>query len=155
MLRRCCLLLVMVFGLMGCYKPSLTASNSSLMSSYKKITQTRQLAPYNQVVVKGRLNVSLHTGYRHPQVILTGDGRDLAQVVTNIKNNTLFISMTGKARPYYAEVAVEIRTHDLNSFTYDGVGVISGSQLNTRYLNLSITNPKNQLYFLIFFVVVD
>lgn len=132
------LFIALFLGLVGCHHTP--SSNTSPNIFYNKTTQTRQLAPFNKVIVEGgRVNVNLHTGYKRPQIILHGVLSDVQQMVTNVKNNTLFV-IVGKNNPYYGPLTVDIRTRNLDSFSYKGVGNISGSQLNTRHLNLSITN---------------
>ncbi|OGV48140.1 MAG: hypothetical protein A3F46_01490 [Legionellales bacterium RIFCSPHIGHO2_12_FULL_42_9] len=135
------LVIALFLGLVGCHHtPSSTTSFTLLQ---KTTTQTRQAAPFNQVVVKGgRINVNLHTGYTRPKVILHGELSDVQQVVTKVKNNTLFV-IEGEKHPYYGPLTVDIRTRNLDSFTYNGVGTITGPLLNTRHLNLSITNSGN------------
>ena len=112
------------------------------MVSYHKITQTRAVPAYSRVIVNGPFNVKLHTGYRKPEVILQGDSQDLQQVFTRVQNNTLIITV-GAGYPKAGQLSVDIRTQTLNAFSYDGVGTISGPQLNTRYLDLAISNPGN------------
>lgn len=101
--------------------------------------QSRFIPAFNQVAVEGRLNVNLHTGYRKPQVILHGDPRDLAQVSTLVKNNTLLVGLQ-PGYPKFGGVSVDIRGRYLNSFFYRGAGQINGPHLNTGLLDISITN---------------
>jgi hypothetical protein len=124
--------------LVGCHHAPQLSTSSKI--PYHNTTQSRQVAAFNQVVVQGgRVNVNLHTGYNRPQVILQGDLNDVQQVVTRVKNNTLFV-VVGEKHPYYGPLTVDIRTRNLDSFTYTGTGTITGSALNTRHLNLSLTN---------------
>lgn len=94
---------------------------------------------FNQVVVQGRMDVSLHTGYRKPQIILRGDPRDLAQLSTAVKDNTLLVGLT-PGYPKFGLVSIDIRGRYLNSFIYNGAGQIRGPRLNTGLLDISITN---------------
>lgn len=109
------------------------------------VLQNRIVPAFNQVIVKGRLNVSLHTGCRQPQVILHGDPRDIAQVSTLVANNTLVVT-SNSGYPGYSELLVEICARSLRSFNYQGAGTITGNNLHINSLDLSITNPgKTQL----------
>lgn len=109
------------------------------------ITQTRVLANFSQVMVKGRINIRLHTGARKPQVIIRGDAKDLEQVHTLMKGYTLCVSI-GDGYPQHGPITMDIYAKQLNSFTYDGIGVIKGTNLYTRYLDLSIANPESTIF---------
>lgn len=102
--------------------------------------QIRQMPAFNRVNVEGKLNVSLHTGYQHPSIILRGDPRDLSRISTRISDDNLFIAI-GKRYPNYGPVSVEIRSHYLNAFNYKGAGVITGTNIHSGLLDLSIDNP--------------
>lgn len=104
--------------------------------------QTHPLPAFNQVVVQGRVNVSLHTGYARPEVLMRGDPRDLTQAIIEVHNNTLLINL-GEGYPRYGAVSAEIRGHFLNGFIYKGAGTITGTRLYSGLLNLSIDNPGN------------
>ena len=136
------LVIALFLCLQGCHHTPAGTHSTTSISSGKRTSQTRQLAAFNQVVVTGRINVNLHTGYKRPQVILQGELSDVQQVITKVKNNTLFVTV-GQKHPYYAPLTVDIRTRNLDSFHYVGVGTISGARLNTRHLNLSIANSGN------------
>ncbi|CEK12085.1 GIN domain-containing protein [Legionella hackeliae] len=106
----------------------------------KKALQYRQLPAFNQVTIEGNVNVSLHTGYKHPQLILHGDPTDLLQVQTAVSGSSLSISV-GKGYPRCGPITAEIRGRYLNAFTYHGAGTITGNNLHSRVLDLSIENP--------------
>lgn len=101
--------------------------------------QNRPMLAFNQVQVSGAIDVSLHTGYKNPQIILRGDPRDLVKVITVVKDNNLLVSLD-KHDPQYGAVSVEIRGHYLNSFSYEGSGTVRGPRLNSGLLDLSIKN---------------
>jgi hypothetical protein len=101
--------------------------------------QYRAVEGFNQVDAQGRININLHTGYKKPQLILRGDPRDLAQVQTIVRNDTLYISL-GTGYPQFGQVSVDVRGRFLNKFRYVGAGTITGSQLNTRLLDLYLEN---------------
>lgn len=106
----------------------------------KPTTEYRKVAAFNQVDVQGRMNVQLHTGYREPRVVLRGDPRDLVQVKTTVQSNTVYISI-GNGFPQHGPVTADIQGRFLNRVHYVGAGTISGNRLNTRLLDMSITNP--------------
>ncbi|KGP64051.1 hypothetical protein EP47_03780 [Legionella norrlandica] len=139
MLKRCYLLSLVIFLLANCahHKPQLPPVEVKNPST--RTNQFRQVSSFNQVVVQGRLNVTLHTGYKKPAVMLRGDPRDLTQVSTIVKNNTLYVSL-GAGYPDYGTVNVDIRSTFLNRFRYEGAGVITGNNLHTSYLDLYIAN---------------
>ena len=101
--------------------------------------QNRQVPAFTRVSVKGRLNVSLHTGYRHPHVVLRGDSRDLANVVVNVVNGVLQVTL-GPDYPRYSGVQVDIDSRYLNSFEYHGAGLVTGTQLHTGLFEVLIDN---------------
>ncbi|MDP1604579.1 MAG: DUF2807 domain-containing protein [Legionella sp.] len=142
MLKRPLLLICLTLLLLGCARTPLP---QTVLPVVKKTTQTRAVAAYNDVVAEGRINVSLHTGYAKPQVILRGDPRDLAKVVTIVHNGTLLVSIPNDS-PRFGPVTAEIRTRFLNSFTYKGVGTITGQRINSSFLDLSITNPGRTIF---------
>lgn len=106
----------------------------------KKALQHRQLPAFNKVTVEGNVNVSLHTGYSHPKLILHGDPTDLLQVKTVVTGSSLLISV-GKGYPRCGPITAEIRGRYLNAFNYRGVGTITGNNLHSGLLDLSIDNP--------------
>jgi hypothetical protein len=141
MLKRCSLLILMVFFLASCMfhhgdkkRPVPIASLPA-----KKVTEHRRFSSLSRVEVQGQINVTLHTGYRKPQIVLRGDSRDLAQVKTVVSVNGLLLSL-GRGYPQYGQIHVDIQARELNSFTYKGGGLVDGSQLYTRFLDLYLEN---------------
>jgi hypothetical protein len=94
---------------------------------------------FNEVSVKGAMNVSLHTGYRQPAVILRGSPSYFSQIKTEVKKNRLIIKELKKGL-CCGDLTVEIRTQKLNDFSYSGSGVITAKQLHSNLLNLDINN---------------
>lgn len=140
MLKRCYLLILIIFLLSSCAHhsthPVAKPPVSNINTSSK---QYRNVPLFNQIQATGRVNLNVHTGYKTPQLILKGDPRDLAQVQTKVSNNTLYINV-GKGFPQHSEITVEVRGRFLNKFRYAGAGIITGTQLNTRYLDLYLAN---------------
>lgn len=139
MFKQCFLLILLVFILAGCshkgQKPPVPVTHYASSSA----NQYRQVTAFNQVDVQGRLNIHLHTGYKKPQVILTGDPRDLAQVKAVVMQNTLYLSL-GNGYPRFGAVNADIRGQFLNRLHYVGAGTIRGDRLHTSYLDLYLEN---------------
>ncbi|MGQ3889209.1 GIN domain-containing protein [Legionella sp. CNM-1927-20] len=138
MLRRSLILFFLILFLAGCTRTYVSAPKTIL--TVGKTTQTRVLPAFNDVIVHGRINVSLHTGYAKSKVILRGDPRDLAQINISSSNSRLFVSLLD-AYPQHGPINIEIRTRHLNTFSYQGSGTINGQHLNSGLLDLFITNP--------------
>ncbi|WP_298627488.1 DUF2807 domain-containing protein [uncultured Legionella sp.] len=139
MFKRCYLLILLVFILAGCSHQVQKPPVAETKSAPRSTTQNRPVTAFNQVDVQGRINVHLHTGYKKPQVILTGDPRDLAQVKTVVTQNTLYVVL-GNGYPRYGAVNADIRGRFLNGFHYVGAGTIRGQRLHTSYLDLYLEN---------------
>ncbi|WP_242604236.1 GIN domain-containing protein [Legionella beliardensis] len=116
------------------------ATSGAMPIAINRATQTRVMPSFNDVFIQGRINVSLHTGYAEPKVILRGDPRDLAQVNLSVNNGRLLILLL-KGYPQHGAVNIEVRTRHLNTFSYKGSGIIDGRRLNSGLLDLFITNP--------------
>lgn len=139
MIKRCYLLILIVFLLAACAHHGSKRPMPEVNPSGVHTKQYRQVTAFNQIDVQGRVNINLHTGYKQPQVILTGDTRDLAQVKVVVNNNTLYLAL-GNGYPRYGMVNADIRGRFLNRLHYVGAGTISGSQLHTSLLDLSLSN---------------
>lgn len=101
--------------------------------------QTKVFRPFDQIRVEGPFNVSLHTGFKQPKVVLSGDMTSFSQIHMLVRNGVLFIGCdTGcsKKGPF----SLRIQTHHLRSFAYRGKGTIVGKKLHTTQLNLDIKN---------------
>lgn len=105
------------------------------------VVQNRVQGSFSQIKAKGNFNISLHTGYKKPVVILRGDARDLAQLHTYVKDSSLMIEL-GKGFPRYGAVAAEIRSRHLNQFSFKGKGNINGSRIHSGFLELDIDNSE-------------
>lgn len=139
MLKRCYLLILMVIFLTACAHHQKTP-REEVQGVGSSIKEFRRITSFTEVDVQGKINITLHTGYKKPEVILRGDPRDLAQIKTTVSSSTLFIVL-GKGYPRYGAVHADIRGQSLDRVRYVGAGVISGTQLNTRFLDLYIQNP--------------
>jgi len=94
---------------------------------------------YTHVYVQGDVDVILHTGSIHPQVILRGDPRDLASVVWSVNDGILRIN-EGKGFPKFGRVQVELSMQHLSTFSYHGSGNIMGRNLHSNGLDVIIVN---------------
>ncbi len=139
MLKRYFSLILIVFLFTGCVHHGPKIPPTAVNTSGVSIKQNRPVTAFNQVDVVGRVNVNLHTGYKQPQVILTGDSRDLAQVKTIVTQNTLYIVL-GEGYPQFGAVSADIRGRFLNRVHYVGAGVINGNQIHTSLLDLFLAN---------------
>ncbi|STX52834.1 Protein of uncharacterised function (DUF2807) [Legionella busanensis] len=138
MLRRSLILFFLILFFVGCARTHISAPKTVIPVG--KTTQTRILPAFNDVFVQGKMNVSLHTGYAKSKVILRGDPRDLVQINMSVDNSRLFVSLLD-AFPQHGPINIEIRTRHLNTFSYQGIGTITGPHLNSGLLDLFITNP--------------
>ncbi|EHL29244.1 hypothetical protein LDG_8678 [Legionella drancourtii LLAP12] len=107
--------------------------------SYHSTTQYKQLTAFNRIEAQGQINVTLHTGYRKPQVVLKGDPRDLQQVKAVVVQNTLYLSIGG-GYPQHGAIHADIQTHYLSGFSYKGAGLVNGSQIHSSALDLVLVN---------------
>ncbi len=143
MLNRYSSLIVVVFllGLAGCvhHKAASTATENKHTTTAKPTKQYRKVESFTQVDIQGAINVNLHTGYKKPQVLLTGDPRDLAQIKTVIKNSTLYLSI-GSGFPKFGPVSADVRSRFLNSIRYVGAGHLKGMQLKSSMLDVYLAN---------------
>ncbi|AHE68317.1 GIN domain-containing protein [Legionella oakridgensis] len=133
MLKRSFLLILSALLLTSCGRHPVTSS------PVQQAQQIRPVSTFTRVKVTGNINVSLHTGYSRPQVILRGDPRDLAFIATRVVQGTLFVELSG-GLPHYGAVHAEIRGRYLNSFVYKGTGVITGTKLRSSLLDIVINN---------------
>lgn len=120
---------------------------------YKKLTVThmpKAVSPppsvlyvtpalFNQIDVHGRMNVHLHTGYKHPKVVIRGNPSDIAQVKIQVRQNVLYI-LLARGYPRFGTVYVDIKGHFLNGFKYVGSGEITGKRLHSRFIDLYLSN---------------
>lgn len=136
MLKRCYLLILIVFLLAACAHHGPRKKTMSPLPPAVKTKQVRSVTPFNQVVFQGPLYVSLHTGYKQPQVILSGDARDLVAVKAEVKGNILYLTGYPSHGPVYADV----RGQFLNRIMASGTPLITGSQIRTSALDAYLVN---------------
>lgn len=140
MLKRYYSLILIVFFLASCaHKGGKIQPVSAETSSYKSTTESRKVSAFSQIEAQGQINITLHTGYKQPQVMLQGDPRDLAQVKTVVSGTILFLAL-GKGFPHHGVVHADVQGQSLNRFSFRGEGLINGSQLHTTGLSLFLAN---------------
>ncbi|MBI2785632.1 MAG: DUF2807 domain-containing protein [Legionella longbeachae] len=137
MQKRCYSLILIAFLLVSCAHHG--TKNPPTSSPAIKTEQIRRVDAFNQVDVQGQINVTLHTGYKQPEVILKGDARDLAAIKVLVSQNTLYLVL-GKGYPAYGPVHADIRGRFLNSLRAQDTGSITGSQLHTSVLDVYLIN---------------
>lgn len=140
MLKRYGSLILMAFLLASCAHHGVKRTPVAVQPTiYKSTTQYKPVPGFSQVEAQGQINVTLHTGYRKPQVVLRGDPRDLEQVKVFVSLNTLHVVL-GKGFPHHGAVHADIQGPYLARFSFKGEGTITGSQLRTGSLDLFIAN---------------
>ncbi len=133
--------LFLMFALgVSCIATAATPSpKASVAPVVPRSEQYRQVVAFTRVQVDGKINVTLHTGDAHPQVILHGDPRDLAYVSTTVVDGGLQINL-GTGYPRYGAVSADVRGQYLNAFIYRGAGFVTGKNLRSSLLDLTLDN---------------
>lgn len=140
MLKRFCLLIGITFLAAACTHHGVRKPSVSIQAvPSKRITQYRSVSSFSQIEAQGQINITLHTGYRKPQVILKGDPRDLEQVKLVVSLNTLHLIL-GKGFPKHGAVHADIQGRYLTRFSFKGRGVVQGSRLHSSSLDLFLAN---------------
>lgn len=115
------------------------ASKVSTTQPSTPTTQYRQVKGFSQIDVQGRVNVNLHTGFQKPEVILTGDARDLVQVKVVVADETLYIAL-GNGFPRFGTVHADVKGHLLTRLRYVGAGMLTGNRLYTPRVDMYLSN---------------
>ncbi len=143
MLKRYCSLILISLFLTSCAHFSIPKKvNPASIAPLNSVQQYRKLIAFNQVNVQGKINLTLHTGYKKSQVVLRGDPRDLAQIKARVSDNTLYL-VVNRGFPKYGTLHADIQTQFLNQFIFKGEGQINGSKLHTSLLDLFLANKGN------------
>ncbi|KTD72273.1 GIN domain-containing protein [Legionella tucsonensis] len=141
MLKRCYLLILIVFLLTACAHHA-PKNQPTPPPQALKTKQVRHVSAFNQVNLQGQINVSLHTGYKKPQVILSGDVRDLAMIKVEVVQNTLYLVLGG-GYPKFGPVYADVRGRFLNRLMANGTPLITGDRLHTSILDVYLVNTGN------------
>ena len=135
MFLRYFLLIGTLLGLTGC------AHHSQMQAAVpsQPLKKDIQVPAFTRVVIHGKLNVNVHTGYSQAKVLLHGDPRDLAPMKVQVVNGVLHVTEP-KKYPRFGGVQVDINTRYLNAFEYHGAGVVTATGLRSHLLDLVIDN---------------
>ncbi|KTD58278.1 hypothetical protein Lsai_0885 [Legionella sainthelensi] len=139
MQKQCYLLTLIVFLLTACAHHAPKAPSLPPAPQGVKTKQVRAVSAFNHVDVQGQMNVAVHTGYKEPQIIVSGDSRDLAALKTVVTQNTLYVSL-GKGYPSYGPISVDIRGQFLNRLAVKDANSVVGNQLHTSVLDVYLVN---------------
>ncbi len=94
---------------------------------------------FTRLVIKGRINLTLHTGYAKTQAIFQGDVRDLSQVRAFVKSKVLYLTMP-KGYPRSGAVSADLQLSSLAMLNYQGAGLIQAPNIRSGFLDLIINN---------------
>ena len=137
MQKRCYSLILMVLLLTACAHRA--AKIPPTPPKAIKTKQTRHLKSFNQIDVQGQFNVSVHTGYKQPEISLSGDSRDLAAIKLMVSDNTLHLIL-GKGYPAHGPVYADIKGRFLNRLMAQDALKITGPRLHTSVLDIHLKN---------------
>ena len=98
-----------------------------------------RLPPYNQISIRGTINVKLYTDTAHPRLTVTGNHYDLQHLQIKVIQHVLVVTHD-KKYPQHAPIAISIHLPILNAFTYLGAGTIKGYGIHTHNLILNLNN---------------
>ncbi len=133
MFMRSISLILLILSLTNCKTTSIPAQDNM---------QTRTAGSFTHVQVEGDIDVTLYTGDAKRRVILHGNQQGFPFVEININNGLLQVTKR-KAPGSIGRVSVEIPVRYITSFTYKGTGTITGKNLQSGWLDLSIHNKGN------------
>lgn len=108
-------------------------------ASTAKIPPNHVMPVFNRVQIDGDIDVNLSTDAATPRATLQGDPTDLSHVKMSVKYGLLTIAVDN-GYPHHGAMHVDIHTHYLNVFKYKGHGTITGNNLHSTLLDLSIAN---------------
>ena len=104
------------------------------------LNNQRLLNYFTNLTVFGDVDVSIKTGSSDSFMIITGDQRDIPNLIVTEKNDTLTIGMK-YGYPEYGTMHLEISTRFLNDLTVqDYSGHLEAVDLNSPYINLNLDN---------------
>jgi hypothetical protein len=107
-------------------------------------TETRQVGSFSDIDIRGRFNVSLHSGYSKPKIILKGAKTDLLNVFVSNVDGKLTIN-AGNGYPKCGQITVIVQGYHFNRFEYHGTGVVKGTKLNLQHLDLVLDNQGSTI----------
>jgi hypothetical protein len=98
----------------------------------------RSLPNFSRINSQGDVNLLIHQDKRN-FVLLKGDPRDLARVVTYVKANTLWLKAPPR-KTTFAPITAELHLKFFNYLNYKGQAQVTGQNLKTSLLDLVIQN---------------
>lgn len=138
------LIIGLLIPLMGCqwvssYLPK--QQNNHPMIYAKTKTLFYHPEDFNQIYVRGKVMLTLHTGARRPWLTIHGDTRDLEHVKWSVKNDILRVHLEA-GYPKHGQFTVDIGAKKLKMFMYRGKGNVTGRRLYSKQLDLIIISKK-------------
>lgn len=108
----------------------------TVVGSGKKATESRELAKFDELELRGTGDVEITIGRRGPLKI-TADDNILPLITTEIKDGRLIISVTGNIRAK-TEMSYTVTVPDIKAVTLAGSGEISIKGVDNKNLSLAI-----------------
>lgn len=137
------LIISLLIPLMGCQSLSsyLPQKNNPQIIYAKTNTLYYYPGKFDQLYVRGKVTLTIHTGARRPWLTIHGDTRDLEQIKWSVKNDILRVRME-KSYPKYGPVTVDVGAKQLKMFMYRGKGNVTGRRLYSKKLDVIIISKK-------------
>lgn len=139
MLRRGFIFLFSLFFLTSCKNLGFFAPSPVEQVTVSIQSQSRVLGAFSKITMEGALDVALETGEKIPKVVLRGDPRDLAQVQTLVKGDTLYLAL-GQGYPHFGRVQAIVKTKSFDGLQTQGPGSLIGTDLKTGPLVLQLNS---------------
>lgn len=123
------LTLLISINLMACTTHVKTGDGShEVNKNGSEVSETRQVGSFNEIYLDGVFNVYLRQGDKE-ELIIEADKEEAAQILSEVKNETLVISMKddtdfGDMEP----VKIYVTVRDLKSLSTEGVGAVTCEQ---------------------------
>lgn len=106
---------------------------------YHPVWSHRSPGDFESLLVRGRVDLTVHTGYRKPGIDIWGDPNDLKQIIVKIRRGALLIDL-GKGYPRQGSVKIVVRAGALRNLDYKGAGFIYAPDLSAKIMNIRIHN---------------
>lgn len=123
----------------ACQHHPQSVATSTKALGYHPVWSHRSHDAFETLLVRGRMDLTVHTGYRKPGVDIWGDPNDLKQIIVKLRHGTLLIDL-GKGFPRQGPVKVVVRAGALRNLDYKGAGYIYAPSLSAKLMNIRIHN---------------
>jgi len=101
------------------------ANANDVMTSY-----INGLPPFKHISISGPVNVTIDGSRQKQSVEIIGDPRSVAQTEVWVEKGYLYINMNKNYKPGYgSSILVKVNTPVLGELAYDGVGTVTGRNL--------------------------